>query len=121
MQESFILKAKENLQAAELLYYNNLFNASASRAYYAAFHAAISALYSIGIEPKVDHKSVQVMFADNFFNRRKIITSKYKRYLVDLQDIRNNADYRINVSKKISKQQLNQAKELIEIIFEVIK
>ncbi|MDQ1266622.1 MAG: hypothetical protein QG635_1774, partial [Bacteroidota bacterium] len=51
----------------------------------------------------------------------KIISSKFKRFLIDLQDIRNSADYRIEVGKKAAKQQLSQAKELVEIIFEVIK
>ena len=121
MKEIFKSKALENIKIAEIAFENNCFNASTSRAYYAAFHAAIASIYSLGIEPRVDHKSIQTMFADNYVNRRKIIPSKYKRYLIDLQDIRNSADYRVGVGKKIAKQQLIQAKDLIEIIMRIIE
>lgn len=76
----FLDRAKENLKAAELLFNDDLFNASANRAYYSAFHIAIAALYSIGIVPTIDHRTIQTLFSDNFFNRRKILPSKYKRY-----------------------------------------
>ena len=121
MKEIFVNKALENIKIAEIAFNNDCFNASANRAYYAAFHAAIAALYNFGIEPKIDHKSIQAMFADHFFNRRKIIPSIYKRYLMDLQDIRNTADYRVGVGKKIAKQQLIQAKNLVEIILRNIE
>jgi hypothetical protein len=48
--EEFIHKARENLKAAELLFENGLYNASANRAYYAALHFAISILAKMGIE-----------------------------------------------------------------------
>ena len=121
MKEIFKNKALENIKIAEIAFENDCFNASANRAYYAAFHLAISAIYFLGIEPRIDHKSIQILFADNFFNRRKILPSKYKRYLSDLQDTRNTADYRVDVSKKSAKQQLEKAKEFIAIILEVIK
>jgi uncharacterized protein (UPF0332 family) len=121
MKETFQIKAIENIKMAEFAFENDCYNASANRAYYAAFHAAIVAIVSTGIEPKIDHKIIQTVFADSFFNRRKILSSKYKSYLKDLQDIRNIADYRmLSVSKKLAKQQLEKAKEFIEIIFKVI-
>lgn len=49
METVFISKAKENIKAAELLFDNQLYNASANRAYYAAFQAAITALAATGI------------------------------------------------------------------------
>ena len=49
MEHEFLTNSKENLKAAELLFDNGLYNASANRAYYAAFHAAIVALADIGI------------------------------------------------------------------------
>lgn len=61
------------------------------------------------------------MLADNFTNGRKIIPFKYKRYLMDLQDIRNSAYYRVGVGKKIAKQQLEQAKNFVEIILDIIE
>lgn len=37
----YLTKVLENLKAAELLFEAGLYNASANRAYYAAFHAAL--------------------------------------------------------------------------------
>ncbi len=120
MKEIFKNKAVENIKIAEVAFEMECFNASANRAYYAAFHASIAAIYSIGLEPKIDHKSIQSLFSDNFFNRRKIISSKYKGDLKELQGNRNIADFHEGVSKKTAKKQLLQAKELVEIIFEVL-
>jgi len=121
MKEIFINKALENIKIAEIAFNNDCYNASANRAYYAGFHAAIAAIYHIGIEPNIDHKVVQSLFSDNYFNRRKIIPSQYKGYLKELQGKRNIADYREGVSKKVSKSQLSLAKELVEIILRVLK
>jgi uncharacterized protein (UPF0332 family) len=121
MKESFVERANENIKAAEILFDNGLFNASANRAYYAAFHTALFALYSIGIIPDIDHRTVQILFADNFCNRRKIVPSKFKGFLKGMQDIRSDADYKSGVSKKDAKQQLKNAKEFLDIIMEVIK
>jgi hypothetical protein len=41
--------------------------------------------------------------------------------LKELQIIRNNADYKFEIGKKLAKKQLEQAKQLIEIIFKVIE
>ena len=49
MKESFKNRALENIQIADKAYELGCFNASANRAYYAAFHAAIAAIYSVGI------------------------------------------------------------------------
>ncbi|MBM2817281.1 MAG: hypothetical protein HW421_4043 [Ignavibacteria bacterium] len=120
MKETFLERAKENIKAAELLFENGLYNASANRAYYAAFHIAIASIFASGIIPNIDHKTVQTLFSDYFFNKRKILPSNYKRYLKDLQDKRNIADYKTGVSKKTAKNQLNDAKEFVELILGVI-
>ena len=44
MGNEFFLKAHENLLAAQLLLERGYYQASANRAYYAAFHAAIACL-----------------------------------------------------------------------------
>jgi uncharacterized protein (UPF0332 family) len=120
MKELFKNKALENIKIAEIAFDNDCFNASANRAYYSAFHAAIAAIYSIGIQPNIDHKVIQSLFAENFCNRRKIVPSKYKSYLKDMQHIRSNADYRNGASKKDAKEQLKFAKEFVELILSVI-
>ena len=121
MKEIFKNKALKNIKIAEIAFENACFNASANRAYYAAFDAAIAAIYSIGIEPRIDHNVIQSLLSDYFFNKRKIIPSKYRGDLKKLQENRNIADYHEGVSKKTAKKQLFLAKELVEIIFKVIE
>jgi uncharacterized protein (UPF0332 family) len=121
MKEVFFELANENLKAAELLFVNNFFNASANRAYYSAFHIAIAAIFTLGITPAMDHRTVQTLFTENYCNRRKVLPSKYKGFLPEMQDRRNNADYRKGVTKKIAKQQLKDAKEFFELMSEIIK
>ena len=119
MEESFILRAKENLTAAELLFDNGLYNASANRAYYSALHAAYSALYVIEPNIKLDHGIVQKEFSNNFFNRRKIFPSKYKDFLRDMQINRNDADYHNGISKSLAFKQLRKSQEFVELILGV--
>lgn len=120
MKESFILRAKENLKAAEILYENELYNASANRAYYAAFHIAIASNYDFVKEFSIEHMKVRGLFCDLYINRRKILPSKYKEYLYDLQRTRNLADYGEGVSKNKAKTQFKMSKEFVELLIGVL-
>lgn len=120
MKELFFEKAKENLKAAEILFEAGLYNASANRAYYSAFHIAIAALYSLGITPTNDHSKVQTLFADNFCNRRKLFASKYIDNFGDMWDNKNIADYKSTVKKDVAKKQLTNTKEFFELLSGVI-
>ena len=119
MKESFKNRAIENLEAAELLFENGKYNASANRDCYAAFHLAIYMLYKIDIVPTIDHKTIQALFSDYYFNRRKVLPSIYKRYLSELQMIRNTADYYDGILKKQASKQLKMTKEFFEVLGEM--
>jgi len=122
MKDMFLNRAEENIKAAELLFNSELYNASVNRAYYSAFHIAIAALHSIGLEPTIDHRTIQALFADMFINRRKVLSSKYKNYLSDLQNLRNDADYKDGCSRKAALSQIKLAKEFyFTIISEILK
>jgi uncharacterized protein (UPF0332 family) len=126
MKQEFFAKAQENLKAAELLFENGLYNATANRAYYAALHAAIAALADIGISvtvsERISHEATHSNFTTELIPRRKKYASFLKSYLVDLQSVRNDADYKTkNVSKKVASKQLKQAKEFVETVKKVIK
>lgn len=118
MKAEFFSKARENLKAAQILFDNDLFNAVANRTYYAAFQAAIAALIDKGItNSKYEHKWVQSTFNNELINKRKIYPSSIKSYLMDLQRMRNKADYTSDtISKKIANRQLTKAKEFVEAI-----
>lgn len=94
MKLEFLNKAKENLTVAQSSYEQGHYNASANRAYYAAFQAAIAALAAIGklAEGRKNHESIPANFVTELIHRCKICPSHLKSYLVDLQRVREEAD-----------------------------
>jgi len=117
MKEAFFSKAKENLKIAQASFELGCYNASANRAYFAAFQAAIAALANTGVhskDGKNDHWWVQSEFNDRLIKRHKIYPSKLKNYLSDMQYIRNIADYSSEtIGKKTAYEQLSQSAEMI--------
>jgi len=124
--ENYFIKSKENFQAAQICFDNGLYNASVNRSYYAAYQAAIMALYMAGCKDKDEkydnkHKWVQATFNGELIHRRKIYPSHLKDFLQNLQTERINSDYkRILISKTIALRQLKKSKELIETIEKTI-
>ncbi len=115
MKEEFFSKAEENLKIAQLSFEHDCYNACANRAYFAAFQAAIAALADKGIRSeRNEHAWVQSEFNLKLIKRQKVYSAKLKAYLLDMQDIRNKADYSDrNISKKIAHKQLSWATEMI--------
>lgn len=118
MKQEFLSKAKENLKIAQMGFDAECYNACANRAYYAAFQSAIAALSDKGIQKgKNEHSWVQSEFSLRLIHRQKIYPSKLKSYLLDMQLVRNIADYsHKKVSKKLAREQLSQAEEMIRLI-----
>ncbi|MCP4106162.1 MAG: HEPN domain-containing protein [Desulfobacteraceae bacterium] len=118
MKEEFLNKAKENLKIAQLSFDNKCYNACANRAYFSAFHAAIASLADKGFLPKGrnDHKWVQAEFNEKLIKRQKVYPSKIKAYLMEMQMIRNTADYEYqSVSKKDASEQIRRADEIFRL------
>lgn len=125
MKHEFFTKAQENLKAAEVLFENGLYNATANRAYYAALHAAIAALADIGIKvdigERISHQTTHSNFSTELIQRRKNYPNHLKAYLMELQAVRNEADYTIKtVSKNVASKQVKRAKEFVGKVKEVI-
>jgi uncharacterized protein (UPF0332 family) len=118
MQTIFLTKAKKNIQAAQLLFDNQMYDESANRAYYAVFQAALAALSAAGFQTeRISHEAVQAMFNGELIQRRKIYPSHLKSYRLDLQAVRNDADYKLTfISKKVASRQIKKAKEFVERI-----
>jgi uncharacterized protein (UPF0332 family) len=116
----FMEKARDNLKAAQLCLENGFLNASANRAYYAAFHAAVAILAHKGFrKDRIDHEWAQAQFNAKLIRGKKVFPSKIKSYLPDMQSIRNIADYReINVGKKAAVKQVAKATEMVGLIAE---
>ncbi|OQX26281.1 MAG: hypothetical protein BWK80_11180 [Desulfobacteraceae bacterium IS3] len=123
MKEEFLNKAKENLKIAQLSFEHDCYNACANRAYFAAFQAAIAALAKEGVQKgKNDHAYVQSEFNFRLIKRQKIYPAKLKAYLSDMQYVRNIADYSSdNVGKKLAREQILQAAEMIGFIERELK
>ncbi len=118
METTFFVKASENIQAAEILFENRMYDASANRAYYAAFHAAVAALEHAGVQlDRLRHDAIQARFNGELIRRRKVYPGRFKSYLPVLQAVRDIADYKPNLlSQKTAKRQLNKAREYVEAL-----
>jgi uncharacterized protein (UPF0332 family) len=121
MLESFLERARENIDAAEILLNAERYNASANRAYYAAFHAAIAALFHFGHPPEIDHKPVQAAFNSFLIKQRKLFPSEMKSDLLEMLDVRGDADYRAGIGKKKAIAQVKQAKYFVSTVTKAIQ
>ena len=73
MKAIFSAKSRENLRAAGVLYEQDVFNACANRAYYAAMHAATAALADAGISLyRVSHDAIQASFSGQLIAREYV-------------------------------------------------
>ncbi|HLC15280.1 MAG TPA: HEPN domain-containing protein [Thermodesulfovibrionia bacterium] len=118
MKSEFLIKAKDNLNAAQMCFENGFYDSCANRAYYAVFHAAIAALADRGIKrDKIDHKQIQADFCEKLIKRQKVYPAQVKSYLMDMQSVRNQADYTTeSISRNLAHKQINKAKEMILLI-----
>jgi uncharacterized protein (UPF0332 family) len=114
----FRIKARENLEIARTALDQGAPNAAASRAYYAAFHAAIAGLLEhSAIRPKEGwtHGFVQARLAQQLVNQKKVLVRQHASLLGKLIGHRHTADYGPGVvSKNIAAELFKSAKELVE-------
>jgi uncharacterized protein (UPF0332 family) len=118
MIDEFLQKAGKNLEAARLCFENALYDASASRAYFAAFQAAVAALLQAGEQHgKFDHKWVQATFSEKLIKRRKMFPGRFRAYLIEMQIRRNEADYSgESIGKKKAAELLKRSTEIVSEI-----
>ena len=118
--QTFWEKALENIDSAASEFTNRRYNASANRAYYACFQAAIVALLRAGIQPQAGqwgHAFVQSQFAGQLVTRRKSYPSSLRDTLPRLEELRERADYRTaHVSQAQALRALRRAQEFIDAI-----
>jgi len=97
--EAYLLKAHQNLTVADLTLQAGHYDACCSRAYYAAFQAAVAALWAEGIHPPreldrtLSHKAVQGEWAGRLVYRRKVYPAELRTVLNWLYHLRLEADY----------------------------
>lgn len=109
-------QAKEDLGAGNLLYTQCYYKSANNRAYYSIFHSIKAVL---ALEP-VDfkrHKDVLAYFNKNYINK-EVFPKSMGRKIINASVIREDSDYddEFIVDENKTKEQLNTAKELIELV-----
>ena len=110
-----IKKAKDNLEAAEILLEQDFNDIAASRIYYAMFYLAEALLLRRDLSFS-SHSAVIAAFGKEFA-RTGDLDSKFHQYLIKSQELRQTGDYghQENVSSESVKQVLSWANEFFEV------
>lgn len=118
---AFLGKAQQNLAVAEAARHNGHYDAAASRTYYAAFQAAVAALWVEGIRPGQDvsgtlsHTAVQSEWSGRLVYRRKLYPPELRTVLQRLYDWRIRADYRADsVTERQARQACDQSRLFVD-------
>jgi uncharacterized protein (UPF0332 family) len=119
--EAYITKAKESLASAASDLASGRFNSCASRAYFASFQAAVSALIREGVLPANaathPHATIHAQFASQLVNRRKIYPAHLRDTLGRLMPLRHEADYdATDISGLRASRGLERATEFVNAI-----
>ena len=111
--EFLVNKAKENLEAVELLIQRNFLEIAASRIYYSMFYLAEALLQSRMLSFS-SHSAVIAAFGKEF-SRTGDLDPKFHQYLIKSQELRQIGDdgYQSNVSAENVIQALAWAKEFL--------
>ena len=113
-QQQLLQKARDSLQAAQLLVDNNLAAFATARAYYSMFYIAEAFLLGEGLTFS-SHSAVISAFGREFA-RTKRLPVEYHRYLINAQEKRTEADYNLNPNITIEQAQkiINEAEEMLD-------
>lgn len=91
--KGYLVKSREKLIVAKKLLEDGIFDDSASRAYYAAFHAASAVLLSEGLSADT-HSGLVNLFGLHFVKTGRF-DKKFGKYLSNLKEDRENGDYEV--------------------------
>ena len=109
-------QAKEELKASKIMYSEKLYKSANNRAYYAIFHS-IKAVLALEPADFKRHKDVLSYFNKNYVNT-EIFPKKLGRKIAEANKIREDSDYddEFTVKPEETREQMNTAKELIELV-----
>ncbi len=121
--EAYTQKARQNLAAADTARAAGQYDVAASRAYYAAFLAAVAALWIEGIRPLTErqgtlsHEAVQGEWSGRLVYRRKLYTPEHRATLYSLYKWRIKADYHAErVTAREARQACQQGRQLVQAV-----
>jgi uncharacterized protein (UPF0332 family) len=120
---SYLSKARPNLAVSDLARDAGHYDAAANRAYYAAFQAAVAALWVEGIRAPADslgtlsHGMVQSEWAGRLIYRRKLYPPELRASLVQLYKVRVKADYEVtSVSRREARRACEESRRLVDAV-----
>lgn len=121
MWQIFLAKAQSNLQAAERDRSHRTFDPCVSRAYFAAFQAAVAALLALADYRRRgqywNHGEIAAEFTRRLIRQRKVFGGEMASILDDLKTRRHQADYStFSMSEKIAQRALDKARKLMDVI-----
>lgn len=118
MWQTFLTKAQSSLHAAERGHASRAFDPCASRAYFAAFQAAIAALLALADYRRRgqywDHGEVAAEFTRRLIRQRRVFGSDLASILDDLKTRRHQSTF--TMSDKIARRALDRATLLVECV-----
>ena len=114
-------RAEKALRAAKILLEHEEIEDSASRIYYAMFHAIKALLYSKGIKSKT-HKGTITLFGEHIV-RKGILDEKFADVIRKAFDLRQKSNYEIyaKLDKKTVKDLIGKAEKLIEKVKKIVE
>ena len=113
-------QAKDDLKASQILYESKLYKSANNRAYYSIFHS-IKAVLALEPSDFKIHKDVIEYFNQHYIST-EIFPKKIGRKVSIASKIREDSDYddEFVVKSEITQEQIETAKELIELVKEYI-
>jgi uncharacterized protein (UPF0332 family) len=120
-QQQLLEKARESLQAAQLLANNNLLAFASARAYYSMFY--IAQAFLLGENLTFSSHSAVIAAFGKIFIKTKRLPVEYHRYLIDAQEQRTDADYSLtpNINSKKAQDIIEKAQRMLDFAQENIE
>jgi uncharacterized protein (UPF0332 family) len=122
--QSYLSKARHNLQTAQLAYDHDDFDSCVSRAYFAVFQIEIAALLKLTSfrQDRWGHDRVQAEFNRRLIRDQKVFSASLRFVHNDLIGRRHTADYSAQqVSARAAERCLRKATEMVSSIAEVLE
>ena len=119
--EAYLAKAAENLACARSELAAGRYNTCVSRAYYAAFFAAMAALVRADVRPigAWEHAFVASRFSGVLINQRHLYNRELSSVLTDLMIARHTADYATtDVGRKRAERAVPRAERIIRAVID---
>lgn len=119
MWQDYLSKSERNLAAAARDLESGSYDPCVSRAYFAAFQAAIAALLALTDFQRRgrywDHGEIAAEFVRRLIHRRKIFPQTMASTLDELKSRRHQADYdHRQISQRVAERSLGKARQLVQ-------